>query len=492
MSMTSASSQYFEQVAGQWDDLRQGYFSESLRAEAIAKAYLRPEMVVADVGSGTGFIAAGLAPLVKQVHVIDGSPAMLAVARQNLAAFGNVVYHEAGADHLPLPDNSLDAVFANMLLHHCPDPLAAIREMTRVLRPGGRLVISDMDAHEYTWLKEEMADEWPGFERAQLLGWLEQAGLVNRLVACSGQSCCATSQQAGQSTPEARISVFIAVGSQPVKGVHAAVQAGYGARAEGQGGCCTPAAGGQSTTTVQSCCAPASSSRLAPPAQSCCGPAEVEIDATIFDPAYTGSQLKAVPAEAAEIALGCGNPTALAGMQPGEVVVDIGSGGGLDAFLAAQAVGPAGKVIGVDMTPAMLKRARRAAEKAGLHQVEFRRGQAEALPVEDASADVILSNCVINLTEDKGKVFDEAFRVLRPGGRLEVSDMVTSGSFPAAVQGDAGSWAGCVAGALPEQEYLDLIAQAGFEEVRVRRSPAASMYGGVSVYSITVSARKLK
>ena len=125
MTMTPASTQYFDQVAGQWDEIRSGYFSEAVRQAAIAKAYLRPEMIVADIGAGTGFMAAGLAPLVHKVHVIDGSPAMLEVARKNLSQLANLEYHLADGASIPLPDDSLDAVFANMYLHHCPDPLDA-------------------------------------------------------------------------------------------------------------------------------------------------------------------------------------------------------------------------------------------------------------------------------------------------------------------------------------------------------------------------------
>ena len=166
MTMSKASSEYFEQVADQWDDLQSGYFTEVVRQTAISKAYLRPEMVVADVGAGTGYMAAGLAPLVRQVHVLDGSQAMIAVARRNLSSMDNIVYHEADGQSLSLEDACIDVVFANMYLHHCPDPQASIREMVRVLRPGGRLVITDMDTHPHAWLKDEMADEWMGFERA--------------------------------------------------------------------------------------------------------------------------------------------------------------------------------------------------------------------------------------------------------------------------------------------------------------------------------------
>jgi ubiquinone/menaquinone biosynthesis C-methylase UbiE len=209
-----------------------------------------------------------------------------------------------------------------------------------------------------------------------------------------------------------------------------------------------------------------------------------------FTTGYSQTELSAAPKEAADISLGCGNPIAMAGLKPGEVVLDIGSGGGLDSFLAAGKVGPTGRVIGVDMTPAMLERARASAEKNNITNVEFRQGYAEDLPVADGEVDVIISNCVINLTEDKGHVFREAFRVLKPGGRLEVSDMVTSGPVPLELRESAAGWAECVTGALPEQEYLDLIAQAGFENVTTRRSASMGDAFGISVYSVIASAQK--
>jgi ubiquinone/menaquinone biosynthesis C-methylase UbiE len=147
-------------------------------------------------------------------------------------------------------------------------------------------------------------------------------------------------------------------------------------------------------------------------------------------------------------------------------------------------------VIGVDMTPAMLKRARLTAQRNGITNVEFRQGYAEALPVEDESVDVIISNCVINLTEDKGQVFREAFRALKPGGRLEVSDIVASGAVPIELRESAKGWSECITGALPEREYLDLLDQAGFADIRTRRSPSLGQGYGVSVYSVIVSARK--
>ncbi len=164
---------------------------------------------------------------------------------------------------------------------------------------------------------------------------------------------------------------------------------------------------------------------------------------------------------------GCGNPTALAGLKEGEVVLDLGSGGGIDIFIAAKKVGPKGKAIGVDMTDEMLELARRNAEEVGIENVEFRKGDIEDLPVEDESVDVIISNCVINLAPDKDKVFTEAFRVLRPGGRMLISDKVTKGGLPEEVRNDPDAWAACVSGALDEEVYVGKIRDAGFEKVSV-------------------------
>lgn len=181
---------------------------------------------------------------------------------------------------------------------------------------------------------------------------------------------------------------------------------------------------------------------------------------------YTDEQIEAVP-EGANLGLGCGNPIALASLKKGETVLDLGSGAGFDCFLASKIVGSQGKVIGVDMTEEMLARAIANAVKGGYSNVEFRLGEIEALPVEDKSVDVIISNCVINLVPDKEKAFREAFRVLRPGGRLMVSDIVLKKRLPDFVKQSIEAYVGCVAGALQKDKYLDAIKSAGFEDVCV-------------------------
>ena len=181
---------------------------------------------------------------------------------------------------------------------------------------------------------------------------------------------------------------------------------------------------------------------------------------------YSASELDALPEEA-NLGLGCGAPIGHLGLVPGETVLDLGSGGGIDAFLAARAVGPEGKVIGVDMTPAMIERARAAAAKHGYSQVEFREGRLEALPVEDASVDAVTSNCVFNLVPDKAAVFREVARVLKPGGRLVVSDIVLDRPLPEVLAKDVLAWVGCVAGAEGRERYFQLLADAGLTQVEI-------------------------
>jgi len=313
-----------------------------------------------------------------------------------------------------------------------PAELKAIQDWVSVLAPAGRLtLVCPVEDHPKTI-------------------WLEMAGLVNRL----------TWEVDGW---------WVLTGCKRVP-ARESVQQAYSAKALSQSGCdCGCTDGG------------------------CCSPGEVSLESVgsvEWVGGYSDAEVAEVPAEAAEFSLGCGNPIGMAGIKPGETVLDIGSGGGLDVFLAAKRAGPSGHAIGVDMTPAMLQRARNSAKRAGITNVTFRHGFAEHLPVEDSSVDVIISNCVINLAEDKGKVFAEAYRVIKPGGRLEVNDMVFGGPVPQGIRTSKAGWSECISGALPEQEYVDLVRQAGFSDVRVTRSTSHGEASGVPVYSVQVSAKK--
>lgn len=213
----------------------------------------------------------------------------------------------------------------------------------------------------------------------------------------------------------------------------------YGATARGKDTCCRPA---------------------------CCegGPSTAEVISKAIG--YTDEDLKEVP-EGANLGLGCGNPTALASINEGDTVLDLGSGAGFDCFLAARKAGETGRVIGVDMTPEMIEKARENAQKGAYHNVEFRLGEIEDLPVEDNSVDLVISNCVINLSTDKRKVFEEAFRVLKPGGSATVSDIVLLKELPRAIRESTHAYTGCVAGALMKDDYIQAIKDAGFEDVEI-------------------------
>ncbi len=233
--------------------------------------------------------------------------------------------------------------------------------------------------------------------------------------------------------------------------------------------------------------------------ESCCSPAnscgiEIDIEASLTEESanqngYTDTQLSSIPADAAENSFGCGNPLMYADICEGEVVLDLGSGAGIDVLLAAQLVNESGKVIGVDMTPEMIEKARKNAEEAGAKNVEFRLGEIESMPVGDESVDWVISNCVINLAPDKNPVFREAYRVLKPGGKLLVSDIVAN-HLPEWLRSTIGNWANCISGALPEDQYLDSIRRAGLVEIQVfSKSPYAKI-GKAEVASIKVGALK--
>jgi arsenite methyltransferase len=217
---------------------------------------------------------------------------------------------------------------------------------------------------------------------------------------------------------------------------------------------------------TSSCCGP-SVPQVVPPTSSCCGPTAVEQKGNLVKIAgYDTNELSRLPADAVQNSFGCGTPLAFAGVQPGQVVLDIGSGAGIDCFIAAEKVGPAGKVVGLDMTPEMIERARQNAKEAGVTNVEFHFGEAEKIPLDDASVDWVISNCVINLSPDKPAVFWEIGRILRPGGRISISDIVAQ-DLPEAVRQSRDAWTGCLAGAISEEAYVRGLEEAGLRDVRV-------------------------
>lgn len=207
------------------------------------------------------------------------------------------------------------------------------------------------------------------------------------------------------------------------------------------------------------CCGPIDTS------EGCCGSTTEK--SVITRDLYSADELTGIPDAATFASLGCGNPTALAQLNPGEVVLDLGSGGGIDVLLSARRVGPSGKAYGLDMTDEMLELARRNQKEAGVTNAEFLKGTIEDVPLPDSSVDVIISNCVINLSPDKDRVFGEAFRVLRPGGRFAVSDIVVQGDLPEGLRRSLEAWSGCVAGALHEDDYRSKLAAAGFSDIEI-------------------------
>jgi SAM-dependent methyltransferase len=222
-----------------------------------------------------------------------------------------------------------------------------------------------------------------------------------------------------------------------------------------ESGIALPVVGGEQAQTA-ACCA-----------TSCCS-ADTRDGSVIISDLYSQAELGAIPMAAALASLGCGNPTALAELKPGEKVLDLGSGGGIDVLLSARRVGPTGFAYGLDMTDAMLELAERNRAEAGVENVRFLRGIIEAVPLPAESVDVVISNCVINLSADKGRVLREAYRVLTPGGRFAVSDIVFQGHIPQALRTDLESWAGCIAGALEEETYREFLTSAGFTEIEVK------------------------
>ena len=248
--------------------------------------------------------------------------------------------------------------------------------------------------------------------------------------------------------------------------------------------CCSPSTTPEMSTS--SCCGPSTTPEIES-SSSCCGDVSTSQNYS-SQIGYTEEEQKSVP-QGSNLGLGCGNPTAFASIKEGETIVDLGSGAGFDCFLAANKVGNTGKVIVVDMTPQMIDTARENAYKGNYENVEFRLGEIENLPVADNTADLIISNCVINLSPNKDKVFQEAYRILKPGGKLMVSDIVLTEELPEDIKNSMDSYVGCVSGAILKDEYINKIESAGFRDVEIKDS-AEAVFSNLKIESIKVAAEK--
>lgn len=415
---------------------------------AVNSSYPHPQMKLALISSNAGTLANAIrqvvAPPIADLRSnsagTDPQPELKITSLASLNAFTN--HPEQGFDliHYDVPT-------------HKPILQTEIADIANKLVVGGRLTLLFPPSATLATIEEPI-------HLQQLRKDLNQTNFVNVLL----QSPSASQPYAAPSLG----SGFIASATLKISN-QASVQQTYSAKAL-DGSCCDGS----------SCCC--SSNTLL---------TLEDVASVNWQNGYTPADTLNVPTEAAAFSLGCGNPLGLATIHPGETVLDIGSGGGIDAFIAAKRVGEHGKVIGVDMTPAMLQRARKTATDHGYANISFKHGYAHALPVPNSSVDVIISNCVINLAEDKAAVFSEAFRALRPGGRLEVNDMVFGGAVLPAMRRNPQGWSECVSGALPQEEYLNLLRQAGFSNVRSSAGPSHGVSAdGLAIFSVQVSATK--
>jgi ubiquinone/menaquinone biosynthesis C-methylase UbiE len=370
---------------------------------------------------------------------------MLAVAQSRLQRFENAELRLIGGDNLSLETDSIDIVFSNMYLHHTSNPVAAMMEMVRVLAPGGQLVITDIEKHDHEWMRREMADVWLGFERSAFGEWLAELGLVNIDIEGIGSQCHAMSDQGAV----AAISIIVACATKPNRRMKAEVERRYNALAH-----------------------------------------ENAVQYGISIPYYSAEEMRLLPSDALVLSRGCGNPVALANLCVGETVIDLGCGAGIDVFLAAKKVGESGQVIGVDLAEGLLNKAREAGLKTGIGAVSFVGSDIEALPFACSQVDVAISNCAINLADDKVRVFQEMFRILRNGGRLSAFDIVTDAPLPRSLRNKPAEWVRCLAGALTREEYAHLLTQAGFVEVTVGHGEMAGLYGEVGILAVPILARK--
>ncbi|HPC05795.1 MAG TPA: arsenite methyltransferase [Anaerolineaceae bacterium] len=419
----------------------------------IQKVYLRSEYAVLLTGEVSGELLRQTAAQAYKVFLVADAAETLEEELHKPGGLVNVEVLLPAEVESQIPPESMDAVIAVIDSENGNQPLPFMKTMAALLRPAGRLVLV---------VKEPRSGSWD-LDGSRLKVLMHKADLVNVILQSEPDKLAAHDTSIQE--------CFFLAGSKNVAGARSNVRKRYQSLAE-ESSCCGE--------TEPSCCCPSSC---------CCGTEEVDSTVT-FNTGYSIEDIQPLPEESARLTLGCGNPIARANLQPGEQVLDIGSGAGIDVLLAARIVGEKGKAVGVDMTPAMLERARLAASKGKFSNVEFKMGHAEALPLEDNTFDAVISNCVINLCEDKGKVFEEIYRVLHSGGRMVISDIVTDGDIPLEARLEAAGWAACISGALPHTEYLGLLKQAGFSIEGVQQGISGGTLGDTRVYSLEITAWK--
>jgi arsenite methyltransferase len=313
-------------------------------------------------------------------------------------------------------------------------------------------------------------------------------------------SCCGHSAEKSDSV---QATSCCGTSAEPAEKSHAAGCCGGPAHEEvkeSAGACCGSSAKVETEQASSACCGSSAETETSAQDASCCAPADVTTEQMANIMGYNAGDLQGMP-EGANMSLGCGNPVALASLKPGETVVDLGSGGGFDCFLAAKEVGETGQVIGVDMTPDMISKARKNVEKMSTSNVEFRMGEIEHLPIADNTADIIMSNCVINLSPEKEAVYSDAFRVLKPGGRLAISDVLATAELPEEVKNDLALVSACIGGAASISDTEEMLKSAGFEDIKIETNkkteellqkwdPEKSSNAGDYVISAYIEGRK--
>ena len=446
-----------------------------------AMSSLQPGEVVLDLGCGAGLdlllAARKVGPTGKAIG-IDMTTDMIDRARANAeqAGLNNVEIHLAEIESLPLDDSSVDCVISNCVLNLVPDKSVAFAEIFRVLKPGGRLAASDLALKQA--LPSDMAADidgcfgakWGAISIGQYNDALQAAGFgaveivdtaadLNAYVQMDTQSSCCSATSADADHYARFAEVLRKYDVNPyIASVNVFTTKPCSAGRMPHNRTVQEASDAEIKDAVRDRYAALSRSHVS---------SEDPVARQVAEAfGYSEEELASIPAEA-NLGVSCGNPTALASLKAGEVVVDLGSGGGLDVFLAAQQVGPSGKAIGIDMTEDMIQRARRNAKRANLTNVEFRLAEIESMPLPDDSVDCVISNCVLNLVPDKSKAFAEIFRVLKPRGRLAITDLALKKELPPELAADFSAYVGCVAGAMFIEGYESSLAAAGFNAVQI-------------------------